>query len=69
MLTTIATNWQNRIGRMEDFHSRGVETQRTQSGISSEQKSAMDVSSRVSRLREKMKANRVEKTGAGHSDR
>ena len=54
--------------RMEEFHRRGLEAQRTRGGIFAESDENLTTEERLARLKEKMKRKLAEKNGARHPD-
>jgi uncharacterized protein (DUF433 family) len=54
--------------RVEEFHQRGMEAQRSRGGIFAESDEDLSTAERVTRLREKMARKLAEKNGARHPD-
>jgi uncharacterized protein (DUF433 family) len=54
--------------RVEEFHERGMEAQRSRGGIFAESDENLSTAERVTRLREKMERKLAEKNGARHPD-
>jgi uncharacterized protein (DUF433 family) len=53
---------------VEEFHQRGMETQRARGGVFAESDENRTTEERVTRLREKMERTLAEKNGARHPD-
>ena len=54
--------------RVEEFHQRGMEAQRSRGGIFAESEENLSTAERVARLKEKMERKLAEKNGARHPD-
>ena len=54
--------------RVDEFHRRGIEAQRTRGGIFAESNENMTTAEMVARLKEKIERKKAEKNGARHPD-